>query len=110
MNRAEEMRKLFGRWRSSGLSLLAFGKQEGVAYSRLLYWRRKLGDDIARRKRTAAPAPPELGPVRIVPEESATDTLPEPFDVWLANGISLQVTLGFDERELRRLVVVLATC
>lgn len=106
MNREEEMRELFARWKSSGRSLTAFGKQEGVAYSKLLYWRRKLGTDES----PAAPAKsvPDFAPVRIVPESMAAPS--QPFEVWLANGVALNIAAGFDEHELRRLVDVLSEC
>ncbi len=108
MSRAEEMRELFVRWKKSDLSLAAFGKLEGVAYAKLLYWRRKLGDDAARRKAPSkAAASVLLAPVKVVP-----DPVPcaEKFEVWLTNGLSLDVAHGFDESELRRLVGVLLSC
>ena len=112
MKRADEMRELFSRWKSSGQSLMAFGKTEGVPYSRLMYWRRKLGDGVATRK--ASPVKPvadaEFVPIRIVPASNRPDALAEPFEVWLPNGVSLNVTAGFNEAELRRLVGALSAC
>jgi hypothetical protein len=61
MKRAEEMRELFARWKCSGQSLLAFGKAEGVGYAKLLYWRKKLGDDA---RRESSPAKPTLCSLR----------------------------------------------
>ena len=112
MKRAEEMRELFSRWKSSGQSLMAFGRTEGVPYSRLLYWRRKLGDGVSMRKASAVTpvTDAELVPVRIVPDSDRPDPRPEPFEVWLPNGVSLNVTAGFNEAELRRLVGALSTC
>jgi len=104
MKRAEEMRELFARWKKSGRSLMAFGKQEGVAYSKLLYWRRKFRGDEPGANAT------ELIPVRIVADPPATEDRSQPFEVWLANGVALNIAAGFDERELRRLVDVLSTC
>jgi hypothetical protein len=111
MNRAEEMQELFARWKSSSQSLMAFGKAEGVPYSQLMYWRRKLDGKAARRKSLSAKAAarPDLVPVQIV-ADPAPATRPAPFEVWLANGVSLNVTIGFDEAELRRLVGVLSGC
>ena len=104
MKRAEEMRELFARWKSSGRSLMAFGKQEGVAYSKLLYCRRKFRGDEPSADAT------ELVPVRIVTEPPAVESQSQPFEVWLANGVALNIAAGFDDRELRRLVDVLSTC
>jgi hypothetical protein len=86
--------------------LTAFGAREGISYSKLLYWRRKLNDGQAPPRKEAAP--PAFAPLEIIgtstPSESST------FDVWLANGVSVGVPVGFDEAELRRLVGVLSTC
>ena len=58
MKRAEEMRELFARWEKSGQSLMAFGKKEGVSYSRLLYWRRKFrGKDPSANAAELVPVP-----------------------------------------------------
>ena len=57
------MRELFARWRDSGLSLMAFGKREGVAYSKLLYWRKKFAGE-----------PTEFIPVEVVSGDVPSDT------------------------------------
>lgn len=111
MNRADEMRELFARWKRTDQSLTVFAKAEGVAYAKLLYWRKKLGGD-ARRKASPArtTAPSKLVPVRIVPDSLPTDTSPDKFEVWFSDGTSLDVPRGFDEHELRRIVDVLRAC
>lgn len=105
MSRAEEMRELFARYERSGQSLLAFGKAEGIPYSRLLYWRRKFEAEPSARR--TAPRP-ELVPVRLVdpPQPATTDK----FEVFLPNGIALDVPPTFDPASLERLVRVLASC
>ena len=111
MKRDEEMRELFARWKRSGQSLLAFGKAEGVGYAKLLYWRKKLGDDARKAtppKRAAVSS--ELVPVRVVPDPSQVQPAPGKFEVWFTNGTSLDVPAGFDEDELRRLLGVLLAC
>ena len=114
MKRAEEMQELFARWKTSGLSLMAFGKKEGVSYSKLLYWRRKLGVGVAGRKRSGANArvapSAAVVPVRVVPDSKPTAPRAATFEVWLSNGVCLDVAPGFDEAELRRLVGVLHSC
>ena len=109
MNRAEVMSDEIARWKSSGLSLLAYAKQSTVSYQRLLYWRSKLnGDHKVKAKSTGSTA--KLVPVRVVADATLTAAVQEPFEVWLANGVALNVTAGFDERELRRLIDVLSAC
>ena len=112
MSLAEEMRELFGRWRDSGQSLMAFGKQEGVSYAKLLYWRRKFDGEKTGAVSQTKMAEPELVPITVVPDKStvASTSAPEKFEVWLANGVALDVVAGFDATELRRLVGVLLSC
>jgi len=107
MSRTEAMRELFARWHSSGLSLMAFGKQEGVAYAKLLYWKKKFASEAGASNVDRD----ELVPITVVPDSpSHPATTPSRFEVWLANGVCLEVAAGFDERELRRLVRVLQAC
>jgi hypothetical protein len=57
----QERRAFVARWRSSGLTLAAFARREGVAYGRALAWRARLlpaGDGAA----------PAAGGGRILPE------------------------------------------
>ena len=104
MKRADEMRSVFARHEESGLSLKAFGEREGISYTTLQYWRRKLSGKMT------SPVPAALARVRVVPDAPEVERRSSAFDVWLSNGISVEVPAGFDERELRRLVEVLATC
>ena len=110
MSRVKEMVELFARWRNSGQSLMAFGKQEGVSYSKLLYWRRKLEDGAKSRKAGRKDVPPKLVPVEVIPDRKGEAGTPDKFEVWFMNGVSLDVATGFDETELRRLVGVLLSC
>jgi len=104
MNRAEAMSDEIARWKSSGLSLMAYSRQSAVSYQKLLYWRSKLGATTSPKKTRATND--TLVPVRVVADAAAQ----APFEVWLANGVALNVTTGFDERELRRLIGVLSAC
>jgi len=112
MTRAEEMRELFGRWRESGQSLMAFGKAEGVSYAKLLYWRRKFGEEIGGSVQPAAKSSTadRFVPLQVAAESGSAEPRAEKFEVWLSNGVSVEVPSGFDEAELRRLVGVLAAC
>ena len=105
MSRAEEMGELLARWRESGQSLLAFGKQEGVSYAKLLYWKRKVeGEPQTPAKK------PELVEVEVVQDVEPNEAQPAKFEVWLSNGVGLDVPAGFDQGELQRLVEVLRAC
>ena len=111
MKLVDEMRALFARWKNSNLSLMAFGKVEGVSYSKLLYWRDKLGDEARKEpRRTNTGGPSSFAPLRIVPDTTPIESQSDKFEIWLVNGISLDVAPGFDEHEVRRLVEVLLAC
>jgi len=108
MKRADEMRSVFARHEESGLSLKAFGEREGISYTTLQYWRRKLSGKKGGKR--TSPVPAGLTRVRIIPDAPEVERRSSAFDVWFSNGISVEVPSGFDEQELRRLVGVLATC
>ena len=106
MSRVEEMRELFAAWKESGKSLMAFGKQEGVSYAKLLYWRRKFERETGAAQGEAV----ELVPVEVIADGQLRESQPKKLEVWLANGVALDVPVGFDGDELRRLVDVLGSC
>ena len=111
MKRAEEMRVVFARFEESGLSLKAFGEREQIPYTTLQYWRRKLRDGASVKKPLLrVPGPAVLAPVRVVPDPTPVDPRPQRFEVWLSNGVSLEVPPDFDELGLRRLIGVLSSC
>lgn len=111
MRSAEQMREVFARFEKSGLSLKAFGEREGITYTSLQYWRRRLRDD-ERGKTTGQETRDSvaLAPVRVVPAPAVEESRSPSFEVWLSNGVSLEVRSGFEEEELRRLVGVLSAC
>jgi hypothetical protein len=109
MSRANEMRELFAHWRESGQSLMAFGRREGVSYTKLLYWRRKFDDEAGQGSPAATENPLELVPVKVTDTTPASVSAAQ-FEVWIPNGVWLEINPGFDEEELRRLVGVLQSC
>lgn len=113
MKRKKEMREVFARWQASGQSLRAFSRREGIAYAKLMYWRRKLRQEetpaAKGRGKLAAAEHGALVPVRIVRDQPA-NVEGAWFEIRTANGHALRVPPGCDEGELRRLVLVLATC
>ncbi len=113
MNDVGTMEAVISRWEGTGLSLRRYGAQNGISYSRLVYWRRKLRGGTARRKKAASKgtnASAELVPVRVVPDGKPSSPSPAQFTAWLANGVSIDVPAGFDEKELRSLVDILTSC
>ena len=96
-----ELKDLLSKWESSGLSLRAFGRQEGVSYWKLIYWRRRLGEE--------PPAPEvRLAPVRVLPDTLRPSN--EPIRVLLANGISLDVPETASRDHLARVMEVVSGC
>ena len=111
MKRAEQMRATFDRFEESRLSLKAFGEREGIPYTTLQYWRRKLsGKAVPKKAAPRVAVGAALAPVRVVPDPLSIESRPEHFEVWLSNGVSLEIPSGFDELELRRLIGVLSAC
>lgn len=112
MSRTEAMRELLARWRLSDLSLMAFGRQEGVHYKKLLYWKKKFASERRARSSSAqARECSELVPITVAPDATApANSSTTPFDIRLTSGVCIAVVPGFDEIELRRLVQVLQAC
>jgi len=109
-----EMESVLARWESSGLSLRRFGKLEGISYAKLLYWKSKLrgGEPGEQKGRdcAATPGTAELLPVEVVADSQSVAADSSSYSIWLGNGIGLDVPLGFDEAEVRRLVALLGSC
>lgn len=116
MNLTEQMTVVLDRWDESGLSLRAFAQRDDHSYAKLLYWREKLRGVTKRTRprKLETPLkrkPKALVPVRVVEDEHlATPERRKGFDVRLGNGLSVEVAIGFDELELRRLIGVLTQC
>ena len=107
------MEAMITRWESSGLSLRRFGLTEGISYSRLMYWRRKLRPSATKSKKKApsrSKPKVELVPVEVVADEKRPTSTATQLTAWLPNGVAIDVPWGFDPQELRRLVEVLASC
>jgi hypothetical protein len=103
MDREERMLDVVARCEASELTQKAFAAQEGIPYTTLLYWRRRLARSRgASRSRAAV-----LAPVRIVPDGPRGRS---GFDVRTPGGAVVSVPHGFDEGELRRLLAALSRC
>ena len=99
--RAQEHRELLERWEKSGLSLRAFGLQESVPYTRLMYWRRRLREDDAPSRERLSFVELEFSGT-----ESAESGSYGEYELLLPNGVSVRVGSGFDATEVRELVTI----
>lgn len=95
-------RSLLERQAASGLSVTDFAATAGVSAWTLYEWRRRL-DDIASHRGTT----PQLVEVSVVSSSPPTSA---GISVELRSGHRLDVRAGFDDHELRRLIVVLESC
>jgi len=112
MSGIEEMRAAFARWQESGQSLRAFSRREGISYSKLMYWQRKLrveGPIPRKPADNGGKATEGWVPVHVVDDPPALSAR-EWFEIRVASGHALRVPPDCDEAELRRLVTVLSTC
>jgi hypothetical protein len=111
MDQRVEMGRVLGDWKRSGLSLRAFGRRKGLAYTKLVYWRRKLHSGTRNEEEPAVGRSLERWlPVRVVPSPIAGGDARAVYEVWLANGLRVGVSAGFDAEELTRLVQALSSC
>ena len=99
---AEEIRSILQWHERSGLSLLAFARQQGLCYATLRRWRAV--------REEAAPGP-ELSPQAAHPQFVAVElepaARPGEFILEWSAGRSLRIPAGFAPDQLRRLLDVL---
>jgi len=111
MEQRVEMGRVLGDWKRSGLSLREFGRRKGLAYTKLVYWRRKLDAETPEQEgRPAGRALDRWLPVRVVPSPIAGGETRSSYEIRLANGLRVGVSAGFDAEELTRLVQALSAC
>jgi hypothetical protein len=96
-----EAQQALAAWRTSGLSLPAWCRQEGVGYERVRRWRRQLATG-PRRVQAAT-----WLPVDVLESEPAADA--PGFELELSRGLRLHVPRAFDEASLARLLRVVET-
>lgn len=98
LEREPYWRKVFSRWRRSGLSVREFCQAEGVNEPRFYWWRRKL--------ETAEAPKPAFLPVHVIAND-AEPVVSQSIEVVLHNGRCLRVPPGFDAETLVKLVELL---
>ena len=100
-----DYKALFAAFERSDLSLYAFARKEGVPYSTMDRWKRRLA--AKEKTEVASPSPRFLpvtvGPVLPGPETSRRDSC----EVRLRNGHELRVPPGFDPATLSALISTL---
>ena len=103
--RARAKREL-ATWRTSGLSLAEYARQQGLTANRLYRWKRRLepSRDMERALAVAAPA---FLPVRVV---SPVVVSSAPFEIVLDDPVRVRVPADFDATALRRLLETVTGC
>lgn len=95
----KQARQTIEKWRASGLGVVQFTKREGIS----------VGMFYRMRAKADGPADPCIMPVVVRSESAPAITTPgSPFEVELASGMKIRVGVGFDAKELVRLVEALA--
>ena len=100
----EEVARLLGGWKASGLSARAFGDREGIPASTLYQWSGKRG---RRPRESSREDRGEFIEVELPGEVIGSDVAA--FRLALGNGRELQIPPGFRAEELTRLLSVLET-
>lgn len=93
-----QARILIEAWRSSGETLSAFAKRNGVAVRRLARWARRLREGRAGSLR--------FHPIRVV-ERLRERSDGAPIEIGLGGDRCVRVPRGFETEELRRVLAVL---
>lgn len=107
---AVEIRSIFKGYRESGLSLLAFARQQRLCYTTLRRWRAAYGGPAQGSRWGGASgrsARNEEGSARLVTVEVDGAARPGEFILDWACGRSLRIPADFDPGQLRRLLAIL---
>ena len=101
----DRWRTIIANWRSSGLSVAAFCRSQGVNMFGFHRWRVILDDldhstPIPPRSQTQSQSSTSFVPVRVFPDAQV--------EVILPSGLQLRVALSADARQFARLVLALA--
>ena len=73
---------LIARWRTSGMSMLAYCREHHISYTQLVRWRRRIEGEAAAKPLTLIPMVPKASTGGIV--------------VRLPGGVRIEVERGFD--------------
>lgn len=123
-------REVLARYEASGLSLEGFARQEGIAYSRLLGWRKRLGVAGAGRLSFASSSTSSSGPAGSVFQElvrhdggadqsapwalreshASESTGSAPVEIVLPGGVLIRVREGADAALVRVAVEGRGSC
>lgn len=105
---ADRWRELCDGQRSSGLSVEAFCRREGVATSTFFAWRRRLAlrSEPAFVEVTGATRPADVE--ASVLKTAVAACACGPIELWLRDGLMVRVHEGFDTSMLRRVVEALS--
>ena len=106
MRTAEEMRVVLENWENSGLSQRSFAAREGISYTTMQYWRRRL-KVIDAEATVDAEVCRGFVPVEVLAPEAAE--APK-IELRIGDDFSLSIPRGFDAKELRRIVSVIREC
>ena len=101
----QQMESVLGQWKAGGKSLRAFAQGSGTTYSKLNYWKKRLG----MTRSTHAESP--FIPVEVVGAPSTPISGPRgSFEIVFDERQRIVVPFGFDATELRRLLSVIRSC
>ena len=106
MRTAEEMRVVLENWENSGLSQRSFAVREGISYTTMQYWRRRL--KVIDAEATAdADDCRGFVPVEVLAPESVETAK---IELRIGDDLLLSIPTGLDSKELRRIVSVIREC
>ena len=112
---ATEMRQILEDYTESGRSLRAFCLDTGHRYSRLQYWRRKLGIPLTSGGATGDGAVEVLRSEDLIrveprPERESSSQTPCAYVLRFPDGVEVVIPRGFDPVEIQGLCRVARSC
>lgn len=109
---AAEADGILGRYAESGLTQRVFAREAGIGVSTLQYWLRRKARMGMKGHRRKAGSPQTLSKVSLLEVELAGEArgerrAREGYEIAWAEGMRLRVPSGFQEEEVRRLLLMI---
>jgi hypothetical protein len=101
----QHWRLLIDQWQASGLPVRAFCEGQRLAVPTFYAWRRRLRQRDGSACTVTAPV--TFLPVHVRPDERSA---PPPLELVLANGRRLRIPPGYDDAQLRQVLLTLEDC
>lgn len=98
----EAMYQLLEKWLSSGMTLKAYGEQEGISYYKLKYWKSKYKEEDKEQSANFKETMREFVPIKLA-KENRCPVFPN-LEIIYPNGVKVNCSSEFQSEHLKMLI------